>query len=478
MAVRFDAATDQLALADAPASSAPFTACGWVRNVELVGFGTIMRLRAAGTVASFTASSGGSNGPQLATTGGTAGPIVGSGDGSLPADAWRRVAFVIAGSGTDNCTVYWGDDDPATDLLSAVGSVAVGSPTALSIGGRGGGDTTERWGGDLAYPRAWDAVLTATELKAELASTEAVVTDGLWADWPLEVHTDLTDHSGNGRHLTAGSTSTTTVDGPPLVADFELPLDPAAETDTAQLFGATKTQALTPATETATARPLGATKTRAITAAVATEAAQPLGRHKALALGTALETDAASVVGATKTRTLGAATETDQAMPFALPVSPLVGGVDVQIKAIMSKVISVVQGLGLLETVNGGQAMHMPGAGLRASVWPGRITSPPGSSGLSKVSIVLPVMIRIFGPARAIQVDEIEDEMLDVIDKLADAYVGKFTLDGLVRAIDIHGRFGQPMTIEPGYLDIQDGTCRVETMTLPLIINNAWEEVA
>lgn len=216
MAVRLDAATDQLALADAPASSAPFTVCGWVRNIELIGFGTIMRLRAAGTVASFTASSGGSNGPQLGTTGGIAGPIVGGGDGSLPADAWRRVAFVIAGSGTDNCTVYWGDDDPATDLLSAVGTVAVGSPTALSIGGRGGGDTTERWGGDLAYPRAWDAVLTAAELKTELASTEAVVTDDLWADWPLEVHTDLTDHSGNGRHLAAGSTSTTTVDGPPL----------------------------------------------------------------------------------------------------------------------------------------------------------------------------------------------------------------------------------------------------------------------
>lgn len=219
MAVRFDAATDQLALADAPSSTNPFSFSAWVRNIELVGFGTIMRLRAAGTVASFTASSGGSNGPQLATTGGTAGPIVGGGSGSLPADAWRRVAFVIDGSGSNNCTVYWGDDDPDTDLLTAVGTVAVGSPTALSVGGRGGGDTTERWGGDIAYARGWTAVRTAAELKAELASTAPVVTSNLWADWPLTVHTDLTDHSGNGRNLSAGSTATTTEDGPPLTVE-------------------------------------------------------------------------------------------------------------------------------------------------------------------------------------------------------------------------------------------------------------------
>lgn len=212
-AVRFDAATDQLALAAAPTSSATITVTAWVRNIESVGNGTFCRLRAAATIASFTASSGGTNGPQLATTGGTAGPHVETG-GALPVNAWRRVAFTINGTGAGNCVVYWGDDNPASSALTNTGSVATGAPTALAVGGRGGGDTTERWGGDIAYMRTWEAVLTQAQIQTEWASRTPVVTTNLWADWTLQGATDLADHSGNARNLSAGSTAVTTVAGP------------------------------------------------------------------------------------------------------------------------------------------------------------------------------------------------------------------------------------------------------------------------
>lgn len=209
MAVRFNAATDQLALAAAPSSTSAITVTAWVRNQEGVSFGTLLRLRAGGTVFGFTASSSGVNGPQINTTGGAAGPITIGGGDSLPVGSWRFVAMTIDSS---NGTVYW-DDATGGSLTTASGTVATGSPTALSVGGRGD-EPSDRWGGDIAHKRIWTAVLTPTEIAAERDSATHVRTSDIWAAWELPDASTLTDSSGNGRHLTAGSTSVDTTDGP------------------------------------------------------------------------------------------------------------------------------------------------------------------------------------------------------------------------------------------------------------------------
>jgi hypothetical protein len=213
MAVRFDAATDQLSSGSAPASTTAVTVTAWVRNREGVGNGTFLRLRATATIYAFTASGGGTNGPQIATTGGTAGPFVPSVGNALPIGEWRFVAMTINGTGGGNGTVYH-DIDTGGALSSTSGTVATGVPTALSVGGRGGGDTTERWGGDIAHQRIWTAVLTPTEIAAERDSSVHVRASDLWAAWELPNASTLTDTSGNGRHLTAGETAVTTQDGP------------------------------------------------------------------------------------------------------------------------------------------------------------------------------------------------------------------------------------------------------------------------
>lgn len=212
-ALRFDIGTDQLEVGQG-LSTDPITVTAWIRNQGSVANGTFYRLRAGATIATFCASISGVNGPQLSTTGGTAGPYVpGVGD-ALPVNGWRRVGFAINGTGSNNCTCYWGDVDPVTALQTIVGTVAVGTATASSVGGRGGGDNSEAWNGDIAFVRVWAVLLTGSQMRAELASRVPVVTSGIWSDWPLQE--DLLDHSGNGRHLSAGGTSTTSVSGPPI----------------------------------------------------------------------------------------------------------------------------------------------------------------------------------------------------------------------------------------------------------------------
>lgn len=66
---------------------------------------------------------------------------------------------------------------------------------------------------DAAYWRVWEAALSESELAAEMASPIPVRAADLWADWELATAGDLSDHSGNGRHMSSfGGLST--VDDP------------------------------------------------------------------------------------------------------------------------------------------------------------------------------------------------------------------------------------------------------------------------
>lgn len=142
-----------------------------------------------------------------------------------------------------------------------------------------------------------------------------------------------------------------------------------------------------------------------------------------------------------------------------------------------SAVRSRVLATGLFETV-GGDLTHMPGQGLRAAVWLDYGEPIREASGLASVTIRMDLFIRMYGPVHSQPLDEIDPTMLRALDALGKAYVGGFTLDGLVRNVDIFGAHGRRMSWKAGYLDVQEGTCRVLTLTLPLVVNDVWDEVA
>jgi hypothetical protein len=215
MAVRFDAATDRISFSGTvPDPSSGFTLLGWAYvSVDRDDFSTMARVHAssgASTTATFATGSEGLGGPGYFTAGGSVTNATGFAVGS-----WRKVAISCTGT-TGKC--YVATDGGATEVDSGtVGGAA--SPTGITLGGRSPVDGAEWWNGRLAYWRLYSAELTQTEIETEWASATPVRTENLWADWPLSTHTDLTDHSGNGRNLSAGSTATTTEDGPPLAVD-------------------------------------------------------------------------------------------------------------------------------------------------------------------------------------------------------------------------------------------------------------------
>lgn len=213
MAVRFDAATDRLSYSGSnpPDPTSGFTLTCWAYvAVDTDTNATIARIHAAAGASStvvFATGADGLGGPNYFTGGGSV-----SATTNMAVGAWRKVA--VACTGTTG-RVYAAIPGGSTEAVSGTVS-GTATPTGITVGGRSAGDGSEWFNGRVAYVRVWSSELSQGQIEAEWASTTPVVTANLWADWPLSVHTDLTDHSGNGRDLVAGSTATTTESGPPI----------------------------------------------------------------------------------------------------------------------------------------------------------------------------------------------------------------------------------------------------------------------
>lgn len=215
MSTRFDAASDRISITTAlpnPADGITLTAWAYV-SVNTGTNATLARLwtdAGATTSVTFATDADGLSGPGYFTGGGS---VVATTD--LAVAAWRKVAFTRLGT---TAHVYVATVGGVTeDASGTVGGAA--NPTGLTLGGRSPGDASESYNGRLAYVRVWTGALSQAQVEAEWASTTPVVTSGIWADWPLTDATDLTDHSGNGRNLTAGTTAVTTEADPPLAAN-------------------------------------------------------------------------------------------------------------------------------------------------------------------------------------------------------------------------------------------------------------------
>lgn len=145
--------------------------------------------------------------------------------------------------------------------------------------------------------------------------------------------------------------------------------------------------------------------------------------------------------------------------------------------SIVDAVVSHAMGLGVFSQVNAHEPKNAPSNGLACAIWADRIGT-VRSSGLNSASARLALSIRIFTPMASQPEDAIDTAVLDAVDALFTAYCGDFTLDGLVRQVDILGASGAPLEAVLGYVLVDGVEYRVATIALPLIINDAWTEVA
>lgn len=177
---------------------------------------------------------------------------------------------------------------------------------------------------------------------------------------------------------------------------------------------------------------------------------------------------------ATVTDASGATDYAAEPVQVTVP-DPEVGELDTL--AYLDALVTHALGLGLFDRVNKSDFKSAPGHGLSATVW-AKSLEPVLTSGLNSSSGRLVVFIRIWSGLHPGTDEEIDPEIVHAAHRLVAAYIGDYTLGGLVREIDVHGEHGTQLAVDFGYRPLDDHPYRVALLTVPLIINDLWEQVA
>jgi hypothetical protein len=145
-------------------------------------------------------------------------------------------------------------------------------------------------------------------------------------------------------------------------------------------------------------------------------------------------------------------------------------------KSVLTAVADHAARSGLFSRVNKHEPKSAPDGKLIAAIWVQSIG--PAESGLASTSVRLVLMVRVYTSMISDPPDAIDPAIVRAVDVLMTAYSGDFTLGGLVRNIDLMGRAASRCPLRPRYLNQDNKIFRVMDITLPLILNDVWEQVA
>jgi hypothetical protein len=223
MAVRFDNGADFLSLTGIPTLTSPFTWMTWAYVASDTGgsaniIGGFIKVASSLTVFSLEGNGAAVN---LTITDRETSPFSAIGT-SMSVATWRHVTLVR--TATPGWISYLNGVQDST-LAATVAPSPVTEQMRVGLD-----DNVERLDGRVEAMKFWTVQLTAPEILAEMARYDPVLTANNWAWWPLTVHTDVADHSGNARHWTANGTLTTeagpggiTEGGEPVIAAGGVP---------------------------------------------------------------------------------------------------------------------------------------------------------------------------------------------------------------------------------------------------------------
>lgn len=148
-----------------------------------------------------------------------------------------------------------------------------------------------------------------------------------------------------------------------------------------------------------------------------------------------------------------------------------------QLTTIMGAVHDTIAGLGAFEGITFHEPKNAPGSN-RAALWVDRLTTVAPASGLDVVTGQLVIQCRIYNRFNGEPQDAIDPEVVEAASAIIGAFVGGFTVDELIRNVDIFGIYGFPLSALAGYIHQDNVLYRVMTVQIPLIVNDLWTEVA
>lgn len=147
----------------------------------------------------------------------------------------------------------------------------------------------------------------------------------------------------------------------------------------------------------------------------------------------------------------------------------------VSVEAVLNVVESHALALGVFDKVNTHEPKVASNQGLWCAIWVQQIS--PASGGLNSTSVRLGFTVRIGTNMVSEPQDAIDINAVKALDLLMAAYSSDFDAGGLARMIDLKGAEGAPLSAVAGYIQMGQSVFRVFDITLPIVINDCWEQV-
>lgn len=146
-------------------------------------------------------------------------------------------------------------------------------------------------------------------------------------------------------------------------------------------------------------------------------------------------------------------------------------------QALIDDLASHAMASGHFDKVNQHEPKNKPGRGLTCAIWIDRIEPARGRSGLASTTARVTFNVRIYTTMLQNPQDAIDPQVMLASDALFEAYSGDFALGGDAAFIDLLGATqGHPLFSQSGYINIDNTVYRVMTITVPVVVNDAWTQ--
>lgn len=156
---------------------------------------------------------------------------------------------------------------------------------------------------------------------------------------------------------------------------------------------------------------------------------------------------------------------------------------DVAINQVIDKIVSYALSTGRFDHVNQHEPKSSPGHGMNCSVWADSIA--PTTSGQDATSVVVNFQARVYMSFNQQPFDMIDPKILAAVTDLMGAFSGDFDFGGVanIRYVDLLGATNsgsrmQGLSAQAGYVEIDRNMFRVMTIFIPIVINDAYTQVA
>jgi hypothetical protein len=152
---------------------------------------------------------------------------------------------------------------------------------------------------------------------------------------------------------------------------------------------------------------------------------------------------------------------------------------DAAVNTVFDKIVSYAMATGRFATVNQHEPKSAPPNSPACSIWIQRIR-PLRTSGLAITSVVVTFQVRMYVSFVSQPYDMIDPKVTAATTDFMGALSGDFDFgtDADVRSVDLLGMSGQMLEAQAGYMEIDRRMFRVMTLTVPVLVNDAFQQVA